>query len=79
MAKKQGDVPKRKVVIYVEVDPALKAAMEALAGRHERKLTGEVVVALRQYIASQASETDPPRDRAAPGRSRPGGTSGGRK
>jgi hypothetical protein len=53
MAKKTSGQGKGKAVIYVEVDPAIKGAMERLATEHDRKLTGEVVVALKQYIAGQ--------------------------
>jgi hypothetical protein len=52
MAKKK-ERARGKAVIYVEVDRAIKEAVEALAKRHERKLTGEVAVALKSYIASQ--------------------------
>ena len=56
MAKKQPE--KGKVVIYVEVDPAIKDAMEDLARRHDRKLTGEVTVALKKYIAAETDRQD---------------------
>jgi hypothetical protein len=56
MAKKTTERAKGKAVIYVEVDTVIKAAMEQLAAQHDRKLTGEVVVALKQYIAGQKAK-----------------------
>jgi hypothetical protein len=43
--------PPEKAVIYVEVPPGLKEDMERLAAAHNRKLTGEVIQALQEYLA----------------------------
>jgi hypothetical protein len=40
-----------KVVIYLEVDPYLKTQLERFAKLHNRKLTGECVTALQEYLA----------------------------
>src|SRR6185369_8904495 len=45
----QIDLLRRRPAIYVEVDPDIKDAMDELARRHDRKLTGEVAFALKQY------------------------------
>jgi predicted transcriptional regulator len=42
---------KGKVALYVEVPPAVKAAMERLAEQHNRSVSGEVITALQEYIA----------------------------
>jgi predicted transcriptional regulator len=44
---------KDRVTMYVEVPPAIKAAMEKLAEEHHRSLAGEVITALEQYIARE--------------------------
>jgi hypothetical protein len=51
MPKSNKPPDTKKAVIYVEVPLALKERMEGLAKDHERKLTGEVIVALREYVA----------------------------
>jgi hypothetical protein len=60
MAKKQPkkgqSAPEPKAVIYVEVPPALKGRMEELAAAHNRKLTGEVITALQEYIRRHERE-----------------------
>jgi hypothetical protein len=57
MAKKKPGRPKSPApvpdtaVIYVEAPPYIKAQMMALAVEHNRKLTGEVIQALQEYLA----------------------------
>jgi hypothetical protein len=46
-----GRGPVERAVIYLEVDPRLKALMERLAADHDRRLTGECVQALKEYLA----------------------------
>jgi hypothetical protein len=38
-----------KVTMFLEVPPWLKDAFEALAVEHERSMTGEAIVALKEY------------------------------
>jgi hypothetical protein len=45
-----------KVVIFVEVAPWIKQAMEEIATEHERSLTGEATVAFKQYIEAHKKE-----------------------
>ncbi len=40
-----------KAVIYAEVPVWLRDRMHELAREHDRKLTGEVIVALKEYVA----------------------------
>jgi hypothetical protein len=40
-----------KAVIYLEVPPAVKTLMEGLAREHNRRLTGECIQALQEYLA----------------------------
>ena len=47
---------KGKVAMYVEVPPDVKAAMDELARRHNRSMSGEVITALQQYIAREQAE-----------------------
>jgi hypothetical protein len=60
MAKKQPKkgqgAPEPKAVIYVEAPVSLKERMEALAALHNRKLTGEVITALQEYIRRHEQE-----------------------
>jgi hypothetical protein len=51
--------PAPKVVIYVEVDPALKEQFERYAKLHNRKLTGEVTQALQEYLAKLGPAPEP--------------------
>lgn len=51
--KKKADV---KAVLYIEVPQGLKEKIEALAERHHRKISGEVIHALEQYIARETEE-----------------------
>jgi hypothetical protein len=53
MAKKSTEPERKTEVIYVEVPPWIKRAMEELAAEHDRKLTGEVTLALKRYIAAE--------------------------
>ena len=51
-------MPRRKrpgewAVLYVEVPPELKAKMQAIADRHRRSLTAELIVALEAYTAEE--------------------------
>jgi hypothetical protein len=48
--KGSSDQP-AKVVLYLEVPPALKEVMDALAQEHNRKLVGECIQALQEYAA----------------------------
>lgn len=55
MAKKKPGRPKSsdliaKVPLHVEVLPEMKEAIEALAEQNHRKITGEVVVALKDHL-----------------------------
>jgi hypothetical protein len=51
MAKRgSNSADPEKVVIYVEVAPWIKQAMEEIATEHDRSLTGEATVAFKQYI-----------------------------
>jgi hypothetical protein len=57
MAKKRpGEAGAGKVVVYVEVAPWVKQALEALAVEHHRSLTGEATVAFEQYIEAHKKE-----------------------
>jgi len=57
MAKKSSKpADPEKVVIYVEVAPWIKQAMEEIATEHERSLTGEATVAFKQYIEANRQE-----------------------
>jgi hypothetical protein len=47
---KRGGSGGEKVVIYVETPPYIKAQMEELASLHNRRLTGEVIQALQEYL-----------------------------
>lgn len=47
---KDDSAPPEKAVLYVEVAPYIKRAMDDLARRHHRKLTGEVTQALQEYL-----------------------------
>jgi len=71
MSKKQQDSGKgrasepkpapKPVVIYIELPPEkafLKAELERLGRRHNRKLTGECIQALEEYIESQKPQSD---------------------
>lgn len=40
-----------KAVIYLEVPPVIKELMEGLAREHNRRLTGECIQALQEYLA----------------------------
>lgn len=60
VSKRRADTPPpkpdsepepEKVVLYLEVEPALKEVMGKLAKRHNRKLVGECVQALQEYAA----------------------------
>jgi len=55
---KRSSKPKdpEKVVIFVEVAPWIKKAMEEIAIEHERSLTGEATVAFKQYIEAHKRE-----------------------
>jgi hypothetical protein len=55
MAKKKSEPPPppEKAVLYVELDPVLKERLRRLAVLHERKITGECIVALRRYVEEQ--------------------------
>jgi hypothetical protein len=50
---KKSKKPGPKAVIYVEAPLWLKQKMEALAEKHDRRLTGEVIVALKKYVAEE--------------------------
>jgi hypothetical protein len=53
VAKKSKKQPEpEKVVLYVEVDRRIKELMEEAAKEHNRRLTGEVVQALQDYLAA---------------------------
>jgi hypothetical protein len=57
MVKKSGKpADPEKVVIYIEVAPWIKQAMEEIAAEHDRSLTGEATVALKQYIEAHKRE-----------------------
>jgi hypothetical protein len=47
----RSDEPETKAVIYLEVPPALKEDMDRLARLHNRRLTGECIQALQEYLA----------------------------
>jgi predicted transcriptional regulator len=47
-----------KSVIYLEVPTALKQRMEQLAEQHNRRLTGECIQALQEYVARHNNDTD---------------------
>jgi hypothetical protein len=55
---KRGSNPAdpEKVVIYVEVAPWIKQAMEEIATEHDRSLTGEATVAFKQYIKAHKKD-----------------------
>jgi hypothetical protein len=42
--------PEEKAVLYIEAPASLKRDMELLARQHNRKLTGEVIQALQEYV-----------------------------
>jgi hypothetical protein len=50
------DPADEKVVMFVEVAPWIKKAMEGLATDHSRSLTGEATVAFKQYIEAHKKE-----------------------
>lgn len=54
MAKRKPGRPKSgpsvKAVLHIEVPPELKDAVERLAERNQRKITGEVIVALQKHL-----------------------------
>jgi hypothetical protein len=63
MAKKKTEVSVDRgkqepeiVVLYVELDKRLKEAMADIARRHHRRLTGEVIVALEDYVRRHSTE-----------------------
>jgi hypothetical protein len=64
MAKKKTEAGKKdggdKSVIYLEVPPQVKEIMERLAREHNRKLTGECIQALQDYMARY--EAWPPKE-----------------
>jgi hypothetical protein len=39
-----------KAVLYVELPAVIKGRLEELAAEHNRKLTGEVIQALQEYL-----------------------------
>jgi len=45
-----------KEVMFIQVAPWIKQAMEEIATEHERSLTGEATVALKQYIEAYRKE-----------------------
>jgi hypothetical protein len=55
VGKKKTDASKGggpdRAVIYLEVPPVLKELMEGLAREHNRKLTGECIQAMQEYLA----------------------------
>jgi hypothetical protein len=55
---KKSKKPGEKSVIYVEAPLWLKQRMEALAEKHERRLTGEVIVALKEYVAREEAKEE---------------------
>lgn len=52
--KKRPEEDPDKVVLYTEVPPYIKEQMEELAAEHDRKLTGEVIQALKEYLAKHS-------------------------
>ena len=46
----QAVVEEGKATLYVEVPARMKASLEELARRHNRKLTGEVKQAFQEYL-----------------------------
>jgi hypothetical protein len=55
VAKKKVGRPKKPDkaemdVLFIKVDPALKAEIERIAERNVRSLTGEVTIALREHV-----------------------------
>ncbi len=48
---KKSKKPGEKSVIYIEAPLWLKKAMEALAEEHDRRLTGECIQAMKEYVA----------------------------
>jgi len=67
MAKKRpkaepDPLPSEKAVLYIEIDPYIKRAMDELARRHNRKLTGEVTQALQEYLQKHSRWPPQPQD-----------------
>ena len=66
MAKKPAGRPKNpdpppKAVLHIEVPPELKAALQASATANHRKLTGEIIAVLEDYLR-RAGLWPPPDD-----------------
>ncbi len=50
VSKKKPKPP--KATLYVEIDPDLKERLEASAERNQRKIVGEVSIALEYYLSA---------------------------
>jgi hypothetical protein len=48
--KRVSSPPEEKAVLYIEVPPWIKEAMEEIAAENDRKLTGEVIQALKAHL-----------------------------
>lgn len=63
MPKTRSSRPKKPPVIYIELPPGfehIKELMDNLARRHHRKLTGECLQALQEYLSRH--ELWPPKE-----------------
>jgi hypothetical protein len=59
---------KGKVILFTEVMPEVKEEMERLAKLHDRSVTGEVVTALKEYIARHRAAEEAERQQKKGGR-----------
>jgi hypothetical protein len=50
-----------KSVLYIEIPTPLKEQLQRLAREDERSLTGEVIFALREFVARHPAAADLPR------------------
>ena len=55
---KGPDADEKKAVLHVEIPAQLKADIEALAESNQRKITGEVILALREHLAKHAEQKE---------------------
>jgi hypothetical protein len=55
--------PVAKVPLHIEIPIDLKRAIEELAAANQRKITGEVIIALREHVARDVRPGQAPHPR----------------